>query len=188
MSVSRNLNREQLRRFVKYWDKLLQAVPEARREAMKAAGEAVKRSLDTQIQTSNFSSIEAKGRVKSWQALRLGSGGGWAAVSAMKKSTVYSFDSRRNFGGRYRQHTWKGKPVSAGQVTTWLERGHGTGTTGQIETVLTKRKWIHQRKERGGLGYVAGRQFYAYTKDDAQEIALKAADKVLCRIADEVDF
>lgn len=188
MSVSRNLERNRLRRFVKYWDELFQLVPEARREAMEAAGEAVKRSLDTQIQASNFSSMEAMGRVKSWQVLRLGSGGGWAAVSAMKRSTVYSFDSRRNFGGSYRQHTWKGKPVTAGQVTAWLERGHGTGTTGQIETVLTKRKWIHQRKERWGSGYVAGRQFYAYTKDDALEIALKAANKVLGRIADEVEF
>lgn len=187
MSVSRNLEREQLRRFVKYWDKLIQTVPQARREASEAAGEAVKRSLDIQIQTANLSSMDAKGRVKSWQALRLGSGGGWAAVSAAKGLTVYSFDARRNFGGRYRQHTWKGKPVTAGQVTRWLERGHGTGTTGRMETSWTKRG-RRQRKARWGSGYVAGRQFYAATRDDAQEIALKAADKVLCKIADEVDF
>ena len=79
MSVSRNLEREQVRRFVQYWDRLLQVVPEARKEAVEAAGEAVKRSLNTQIQSANLSSGEAKGRVKSWQELRLGSGGGWAA-------------------------------------------------------------------------------------------------------------
>ena len=50
MSVSRNLEREQVRRFVQYWDRLLQVVPEARKEAVEAAGEAVKRSLNTQIQ------------------------------------------------------------------------------------------------------------------------------------------
>ena len=149
MSVSRNLEREQVRRFVQYWDRLLQVVPEARKEAVEAAGEAVKRSLNTQIQSANLSSGEAKGRVKSWQELRLGSGGGWA-----------------NFGARARQHTWRGRAVTARQVTGWLERGHGIRPS----------------------GYVAGRQLYAYTKDDAQQIALKAADKVLSRIADEVDF
>lgn len=165
MSVSRNLEREQVRRFVQYWDRLLQVVPEARKEAVEAAGEAVKRSLNTQIQSANLSSGEAKGRVKSWQELRLGSGGGWATVSPMK-GTVYSWDQRANFGARARQHTWRGRAVTARQVTGWLERGHGIRPS----------------------GYVAGRQFYAYTKDDAQQIALKAADKVLSRIADEVDF
>ena len=165
MSTSGMIEREKLRRFVRYWDRLLEIVPEARREAVEAAGEAVKRSLDTQIQSANLSSIEAKGRVSSWQRLRLGSGGGWAAISAMKE-TVYSWDQRVSFGARVRQHTWHGNPVTARQVTTWLERGHGVKPS----------------------GYVSGRRFYAYTKDDAQEISLKAADKVLCRIADEVDF
>lgn len=187
MSVSNNLERERLRRFVQYWDELLQAVPEARKEAMEAAGEAVKRALDAQIQRADLSSWAAKGRVRSWQELRLGSGGGYAAVSPWK-GTVYSFDRRTGFGGRYRQHTWDGKPVTARQVTGWLERGHGTGATGQTETIWTKRKGQHQRKVRWGSGYVAGRQFYARTKDDALDLALKAADKVLCRVADEVEF
>ena len=119
VSTTRNMERERLRRFVRYWDRLLEIVPEARREAVQAAGETVKGALDGQIQSAGLSGAEAKGRVKSWQRLRLGSGGGWAAVSAMK-GTVYSRDRRAGFGAR--------------------------------------------------------------------ETALKAADKVLCRIADEVDF
>ena len=165
VSTTRNLDREKMRRFVRYWDRLLEVVPEARREAVEAAGEAVKRSLDVQIQSADLSSIESKGRVSSWQRLRLGSGGGWAAISAMK-GTVYSWDKRANFGGRTRQHTWRGRAVTAQQVTAWLERGHGVRPS----------------------GYVSGRRFYASTKDDALKIALQAADKVLCRIADEVDF
>ena len=165
MSVSKNIERERLRRFVQYWDRLLEIVPEARREAVESAGEAVKRLLDAQIQRADLSSGEAKGRVISWQRIRLGSGGGWAAISPTK-GTVYSWDQRAGFGARVRQHTWHGKPVTARQVTIWLERGHGVRPS----------------------GYVTGRQFYAGTRDDAQQIALKAADKVLCRIADEVDF
>lgn len=165
VSTTRNLDREKMRRFVRYWDRLLEVVPEARREAVEEAGQAVKRSLNTQIQRADLSSWEAKGRVSSWQQIRLGSRGGWAAVSP-KKGAVYSWDRRASFGGRARQHTWAGKPVTARQVTTWLERNHGV---------------------RPG-GYVSGRRFYTATKDDAQKIALKAADRVLCRIADEVDF
>lgn len=187
MSTSGMMDREKMRRFVQYWDRLLEVVPEARREAVEAAGEAVKRSLDAQIRSADLSGIEAKARVSSWQQIRLGSGGGWAAVSP-KKGTVYSWDQRANFGGRARQHTWDGEPVTARQVTTWLERGHGTGTTGAMADSWSKRLGKHQVKERLGKGYVSGRRFYAYTKDDAQEIALKAADKVLCRLADEVDF
>ncbi|ERI62320.1 hypothetical protein HMPREF0239_04975, partial [Clostridium sp. ATCC BAA-442] len=37
-------------------------------------------------------------------------------------------------------------------------------------------------------GYVKGRQFYSWTKMKALELALKAADRVLSRIADEVDY
>lgn len=36
--------------------------------------------------------------------------------------------------------------------------------------------------------YVKGRQFYSWTKAKALELALKAADRVLSRIADEVDY
>lgn len=165
MSTSGVMEREKLRRFVQSWDRLLEVVPEARREAVEEAGQAVKRSLDAQIRSADLSGIEAKGRVSAWQQIRLGSRGGWAAISPIK-GTVYSWDRRANFGARVRQHTWHGRPVTARQVTTWLEQGHGI---------------------KPG-GYVAGRQFYAYTKVDAQEVALKAADKVLCRIADEVDF
>lgn len=165
ISTTRNMEREQARRFVRYWDRRLEIVPETRRGAVRAAGETVKQALDGQIQRADLSGIETKGRVKSWQELRLGSGGGWAAVSA-RKETVYYRDKRASFGARVRQHTWHGGPVTARQVTGWLERGHGTGTG----------------------GYVAGRQFYACTRDDAQRIALKAADRVLCRIADEVEF
>lgn len=165
VSTTRNLDREKMRRFIQYWDRLLEVVPEARREAVEEAGQAVKRSLDAQIRSAGLSGIEAKGRVSAWQQIRLGSGGGWAAISPMK-GTVYSWDRRANFGARVRQHTWHGRPVTARQVTTWLERGHGI---------------------KPG-GYVSGLRFYAATKDDAQEIALKAADRVLCRIADEVDF
>lgn len=187
MSVVCRVNREKTRRFWQYWDDVLKAVPEARREAVKAVGEAVEKSLHSHIQSAELSSGGAKERVSSWQELRLGSGGGWAAVSPRRKTTVLSYDSRKGSDGEARQHTWKGKPVTAALATGWLERGHGTKPSGPMVPSWSRREGWHQIKARRGSGYVAGRQFYSRTKQDALELALKAADRALCRIADELD-
>lgn len=160
MSVAANLEREQLRQFVQQWDELLQAVPEARRRAVEAAGEAVHRDVQRAIQASDMG-IESRGRVSSWQTLRLGSRGGWSAISAVKRTTVYSFDRWVNHGGRYRQHTWKGKPVTAGQLTAWLDQGHRTRR-----------------------GRVPGKGFYSAASENAQARALEAAEQVLEEIAE----
>lgn len=169
VSVTRNLERERVRRFVSYWDELLELLPEARRQAVEAAGEAIQQSLEDHIQRADLDGAGAKGRVKSWQELRLGSEGGWAAISPSWEK-VESWEKRKTYAGRFKQHTsWvdgKKKPVTAQQVTTWLERGHGT-------------RWG---------GYAPGRYFYSRTKDDALELWLKAADRVLCRLADEVEL
>lgn len=171
------------------FDGLVRELPEVKRKAVEAAGEAVKRSLNAQIRSADLSGIEAKGRVSAWQQIRLGSGGGWAAISPMK-GTVYSWDRRANFGDRVRQHTWHGKAMTAGLLTMLLERGHSVGVRGYTakDRLKYRRDLAPARKGGWGSTHVAGRQFYAYTKVDAQEVALKAADKVLCRIADEVDF
>lgn len=160
------LERQQMDRFSRYWEKLYQAIPDARRQAAQAMGDAVRQDLVTNIQAAELES-GAKGAVRSWQTVRLGSRGGYAAVSPAK-GTVMSRD-RRKSGWRMRQHTYKGKAVTARQVTRWLERGHGT-------------------RNRGGAGYVKGRQFYSWTRTKAWEHARQAADRVLSAIADEVEF
>lgn len=154
-------------RFARYWERLYQAVPDARRQAAEAMGEAVMQDLKQNIQTADLTG-RAKGTVRSWQTVRLGSRGGYAAVSPAKGS-VMSRDARARGGWKARQHTYRGLPISARQVTKWLERGHGT-------------------RDRGGAGYVKGRQFYSFTRAKAWEHARKAADKVLAMIADEVDL
>lgn len=56
--------------------------------------------------------------MRTWQELRVGSKGGYAALSPGKGTAQPRAGET--------QHTWKGKPVSKKQVTRWLERGHGT--------------------------------------------------------------
>ena len=78
--------------------------------------------------------------------------------------------------------------MSKKQVTRWLERGHGT----RRPAAGSSRSW--NQAGRAGVtrasaaGYVKVRQFYSWTKAKALELALKAADRVLSRIADEVDY
>ena len=121
-----------------------------------------------------------KGTVRTWQELRVGSKGGYAALSPGKGTAQPRVEET--------QHTWKGKPVSKKQVTRWLERGHGT----RRPAAGSSRSW--NQAGRAGVtrasaaGYVKGRQFYSWTKAKALELALKAADRVLSRIADEVDY
>ena len=110
----------------------------------------------------------------------MGSKGGYAALSPGKGTAQPRVEET--------QHTWKGKPVSKKQVTRWLERGHGT----RRPAAGSSRSW--NQAGRAGVarasaaGYVKGRQFYSWTKMKALDLALKAADRVLSRIADEVDY
>lgn len=183
MSSAARLQREQLERFNRYWEDLYQVVPEARAAAVEAMGEAVKQELDAQIQSADLSE-DAKGTVCTWQELRLGSGGGYAAVTPVKASVL---------GEKKKPKTWKGSPVSAKQVTRWLERGHGARKADTKKEYAwsdrrRNRNWKAQVNNRTGTAYIKGRQFYSFTKLKAFDHAKKAADKVLCKIADEVDY
>lgn len=116
MSSTARMDRARLERFNRFWEELLQAVPDARRQAVEEAGEAVQRELNTQIGAAELAD-GAKGTVRTWQELRVGSKGGYAALSPGKGTAQPRAGET--------QHTWKGKPVSKKQVTRWLERGHG---------------------------------------------------------------
>ena len=162
--------------FHQYWDRLFKVFPEYRRTAVEAMGEAARKNVRAQIQAADLES-DAKGHVDSWQELAIGSKGGYAAVRP-KSKTPYSGE---------RPKTWKGVPVTVGQVTVWLERGHGTagiktfhtaGRGGTLRTVSV----------RAGEGYVKGRQFYSRARSQALPLALKAADECLSKIEDELEY
>ena len=115
MSSTARMDRARLEQFNRFWEELLQAVPDARRQAVEEAGAAVQRELNTQIGAAELAD-GAKGTVRTWQELRVGSKGGYAALSPGKGTAQPRVGET--------QHTWKGKPVSKKQVTRWLERGH----------------------------------------------------------------
>lgn len=114
MSSTARMDRARLEQFNRFWEELLQAVPDARRQAVEEAGAAVQRELNTQIGAAELAD-GAKGTVRTWQELRVGSKGGYAALSPGKGTAQPRVGET--------QHTWKGKPVSKKQVTRWLGAG-----------------------------------------------------------------
>lgn len=175
------VERRKIDEFNRSWNDLYQAFPQARSEAVKAMGEAVRKDLDKQIEAADLET-GAKKTVKSWQTLRLGSKGGYAAVTPTWADVI----SRKGKG-----KVWKGTRVGVGQVTRWLERGHGVRkpSPGSI------RQWSRysEKTQRNinkvtGYGFVKARQFYSFTKLDAVDHALEAAETVLVKISDEVDY
>ena len=72
MSGKARLERMEMEQFARYWAELLQAVPEARRKAVEAMGDAVRRELNIQIQTADLESgakgLSGPGRQRGWAA------------------------------------------------------------------------------------------------------------------------
>ena len=168
MSLKAELDRRAIQKFNTYWENLMEDFPEARGEAVKTMGETVKRDLDAQILRADLEE-DAQGMVVSWQELRLGSRGGYAAITPKT-------DTARPRRGK--QHTWKGKAVTQIQVTRWLERGHGIPkyTGGEKQRYRKRRSGFNPVT---GLRYVKGRMFYSWTKMKALDHALDAANQAL---------
>lgn len=170
------MERKAVEQFHQYWDRLFKVFPEYRRTAVEAMGEAARKNVSAQIQAADLEN-DAKGHVDSWQELSIGSKGGYAAVRPQSK-TPYSGE---------RPKTWKGVPVTVGQVTVWLDRGHGTEAKKTFHTAGRGGK-LHTVSARAGKGYVKGRQFYSRARSQALELALKAADECLSKIEDELEY
>lgn len=90
-----------LRGLERSFDKLLEEIPERRRELHERVGRAVQRELQRQIAASGIN--DSSGRVRRWQVVHIGSGGGYAAVRPEKGKTGAD---------------------SPGAITNYLEGGH----------------------------------------------------------------
>ena len=180
MSRAATLNRQAIQRFNSYWEDLMEEFPEARAEAVRTMGQAAQRELNAQIRRADLED-EAKGTVISWQNLRFGSRGGYAALSALKASS---------YRPGAKPKSWNGTAVTVKQVTKWLDRGHGVKKPDTTKAYA----WSERRKKRNrksgvnmatGLRYVKGRMFYSWTKMKALDLALDAANNALERFAEK---
>lgn len=153
--------------FWKVWDRKLETLPGARKAALLKSGLAVEALLHKQID-ARFQDTARKGKrftareqVKRWQEVRLGSGGGYAAMSP-KNITVRT--NKTTAGS----HT-------AAAITRYLERGH------KIRSPSGRWKRYRPRENDdlligGANGFIVpGRMFYSWTMMDASRVAVKAA-------------
>ena len=77
MSSTARMDRARLERFNRFWEELLQAVPDARRQAVEEAGAAVQRELNAQIGAAELAKMKpdailintARGPIVSQEAL-----------------------------------------------------------------------------------------------------------------------
>lgn len=142
------------------WAHVANEVPDAKRLAMRNASMEMARVVYRQI-SGRVS--DSHGKVVRWQHPRVGSGGGYAAVSPLSVFVP-------------------GRSVTSYRITNFLEFGHGVrGPSG---------KWKRYEYRGTGRNYVPARQFYSYAKSEIADgnIAKKAAEVVLVALENAFDL
>ncbi|WP_147539482.1 hypothetical protein [Anaerotruncus rubiinfantis] len=140
-------------------NELLDELPEMRRELHEELGELAKKEVDTAIAASGLN--DASGKVRRWQKIYIGSGGGYAAVRPI---------GSRDGGGV--------GPDSAGAITNYLEGGHkirppsGTGAS---------------YRPRIKVAYVNGYHFYQTARTSFEAKAIRLAEEFVQKVADRLE-
>lgn len=119
----------------------------AKRRAFEAAAPKLKNAVD--------SAIGGSGKVQSWQGSRVGSKGGYAAVSPRAKTYV---------------ETKSGKTYSVGQITNAIDKGHAIRRQSGRNAKYRPRVQVGFR--------VPGKQFYAAARQQVDAIAQQAVAQV----------
>ena len=153
---------ERWKAFWEYWEDLIEEFPDVKKEALRAAGEAALEEVRAQIDRRGIR--DTHGRVKRWQGVRMGSKGGYVAVSAIDETVSVTASGT----------------TTAKDITRYLDKGHGI----RRPSGLSKR---YVPRMPGGRTYVPARQFYSWAKMNAVKIATEAADKALEQFSDAVD-
>ena len=115
-------------------EQLLKNAPEKRRAFHEKAGQVLKQEVDRSVAASGLH--DTHGRVKGWQQSDVGSGGGYAAIRAIKGQTGAN---------------------SPGAITNYLENGHKTRAKSSVDTGVWKSKQFYvdgyhfYASARGGL-------------------------------------
>lgn len=162
-----------------HYDEVLNRLPDARRKALEAAGKTLNNEVDRQIDRQ-LPGHDAGGRVKSWQEVTMGTRGGYARVSPMKKTVSAS---RRSWS--HTQETYNSK-----QITNWLEHGHKMVLPKKAGRGFRRNGNVSERtviSGSTGAHIVPGYLFYSWAEMEAQKLAKKAAEEVLTLLAHDLE-
>lgn len=159
-------NTEQWEKFWRGWEHVIKKLPDAKRMALNEMGKAVLKEVWSQIGQQGIN--DRYGRVRRWQSMRIGSRGGYVAVSPDTDVV---------------QVTKAGKKTTSKDVTRYLERGHRVRQpSGRTKRYVARfnddaRTVWSENFRRGDFLVVKGRQFYSYARTNAERIAVRAAEK-----------
>lgn len=160
------LDKSELDRLCRWYNEVLKHIPESKSKALKAAAEAVKVEVDRQI---GQRVTDSHGKVRSWQGVTMGSEGGYSRVGPTTEPTTNKYGKHYGY--------------NAAQVTSYIERGHGTPKpTGKDPDYRARLKTAILS---GNGAAVPGRLFYSWAKMRASELGVAAAEEVLEKLADE---
>ncbi len=151
------------------FDDVIAAFPDARRQALEAAGEVVRRELDRRIQ-SELPGRDVRGKVRRWQELTVGSKGGYVKIARIPADRAEQI--RKTPGSR---------TYNSSQITFWLEHGHAVAKKGRNQYGKFRRYEARRAIYSPGTGrsIVTGKQFYALTQAHALKAAHRAAEAAL---------
>ncbi len=154
--------------------KSLSSLKDAQRRAHLAVGEAILADVKRRIGGS--------GKVQSWQAAHIGSGGGYVAVRA-KADTFYT---QQNAAG---ETSWGAQRYAVGYITNAIENGHDQNLGMFVGDLSSTSFWGGQLDGGARLVHrrVAGRGFYADARGSADTIAQSAAQDFAQEIAAELN-
>lgn len=134
---------------------LLEEIPDKRRELHERIADVIKTEVDSQITQSGMN--DNTGQIKQWQEPVVGSGGGYAAVHAVKGSTGAN---------------------SPGAITNYLENGH------KIRKPTGNNKKYRPRIKNA---YVDGYHFYSSAKNAVERKAIEEAENYVNEIAQKLE-
>lgn len=153
-----NVDISELKAFDDDLQKLLEAMPELRREMHEQIGRAAKQEVDLSISGSGVN--DGSGKVRGWQKKYIGSLGGYAAV--------------RSIGSKDGASTGRNSP---GAITNYLENGHA------IRKPSGKRGY----RPRIRVVRVRGYQFYQAARTVMDATAIQAAEEFADKMAERME-
>lgn len=143
-----------LERMGQEWESLLRDSEDARRELHKRMAAAAKGEVDSAVAGSLN---DSRGNIRAWQEARVGSKGGYAAISAAKSP---------------------GGANGAGAVTNYLENGH------RVRAGAQGRKGY---RPRATTVRVNGRHFYRTAQNPVEAAAYREAEKFADDLAQKLE-
>ena len=166
---AQSINLSELEEFDRTLAAMLEEFPEMRRKLHQELGALAKREIEVAIASSGIN--DSHGKIRRWQVMHVGSGGGYAAVRPL-----YEND------GKYPRQGEN----SPGAITRYLNQGHRIRRFNKVSTGK------HRKKGRGyrpriHVSYVNGYHFYDTAINSFEAKAIKKAEEFANRLVERLE-